>query len=129
MTNHITSLFNPIQDGFFGGCSRMRRAKKAPSLKSITHILQWWNLTQLYLIERISKKKYESRDIPLKFCWNHHFFTRNYQILLYQEIQILVPFWYIIPNSFNFSWVFRDFFDKHGQNFDDTSKNVCPRPS
>ena len=36
--------FNPIQDGHFWGCSWMGMgmgwAKKAPSLKSVTHILQ-----------------------------------------------------------------------------------------
>ena len=34
------------------------------------------------------------------------FFTRNQQILLHQEMQIYIVFWYIISNSFNFSWVF-----------------------
>ena len=34
------------------------------------------------------QKLYESRDTPLEFCWHQHFFTRNQQILLYQEIQI-----------------------------------------
>ena len=46
---------NPIQDGFFWGYSRMWEeggggVKRLPTfLKSVTHILQWWNLTQLYL--------------------------------------------------------------------------------
>ena len=31
-------------------------AKRPPSLKSFTHILQWWNLVQLYLTYKISKK-------------------------------------------------------------------------
>ena len=31
---------------------------------------------------------YESRDTPPDFYWHQHFFTRNLQILLYQEIQI-----------------------------------------
>ena len=31
---------------------------------------------------------YESRDTPLEFCWDQHFFTGYQQILLYQEIQI-----------------------------------------
>ena len=32
---------NPVKDGLFPGCSRMGgAAKKAPSLKSVTHILQ-----------------------------------------------------------------------------------------
>ena len=34
------------------------------------------------------QKTYESRDIPLEFCWHQYFFTGNQQILLYQEIQI-----------------------------------------
>ena len=33
-------------------------------------------------------KMYESSDAPLEFCWHQNFFTRNQQILLYQEIQI-----------------------------------------
>ena len=40
---------NPIQDGLFQGCSRMGVAKKPPSLKSFTDILQWVNLAQLYI--------------------------------------------------------------------------------
>ena len=35
---------------------------------------------------------------------------------------------YIISNSFKFSWVFKDFFNKHCYNFDDVSKNGYPRP-
>ena len=31
--------------------------------------------------------------------------------------------WYIISNSFNLFWVFKDFLDKHACNFDDVSKN------
>ena len=49
---------------------------------------------------------YESHDTPLEFCWHQHFFTRNQQILLHQEMQMYIAFWYIISNSFNFSWVF-----------------------
>ena len=41
--------FNSIQDGLFGGCLRIEGAKKPPSLEFVTHILQWWNLAQLYL--------------------------------------------------------------------------------
>ena len=48
----------------------------------------------------------ESHDTPLEFCWHQHFFTRNQQILLHQEMQMYIAFWYIISNSFNFSWVF-----------------------
>ena len=37
-----------------------------------------------------------------------------------------IAFWYMISNSFNFSWNFGDFFNKPGYNFDDASKNGCP---
>ena len=40
--------FNSIQDGDFWGCSWMEGSKKVPSLKSVTYILQLWNLAQLY---------------------------------------------------------------------------------
>ena len=41
--------------GIFGAVHGWGRAKKAPSLKSVTHILQWWNLAQIYLAQRRSK--------------------------------------------------------------------------
>ena len=65
--NHWLPVFNPIQDGLFRGCSRMGRgSKKAPpSLKFITHILQWWNLAQLYLTQRRSKKYMNHVTHPL----------------------------------------------------------------
>ena len=49
---------NPIQDGHFRGCSLMGGAfcLLPPCLKSATHILQWWNLAQLYLTLWRSKK-------------------------------------------------------------------------
>ena len=37
------NYFNPIQDGLFGDCSRI-----GGPVKSVTHILQQWNLAQLY---------------------------------------------------------------------------------
>ena len=69
-----------------------------------------------------------SRDTPLEY-WYQHFLNRSQQILLYQEIHIKIAFWYIISNSFNFSWVLKDSFNKHGYNFDDVSKNGYLRPS
>ena len=43
---------NPIQDGLFQGCLQMGALFAPPlprpsSLKSVTHILQWWNFAQL----------------------------------------------------------------------------------
>ena len=51
---------NPIQDGLFRGCSRA-----PPSLKSVTHILQWWNLANLCLTQRWSKKYMNRVTLPL----------------------------------------------------------------
>ena len=59
------------------------------------------------------QKIYKSRDTSLEFCWHQHFFKENQRILLHQEIQIQIRFWYIISNSFNFSWVFNNCFNKH----------------
>ena len=78
----IPLSINPIQGGHFQGCSRMGGAKRPPSLISVTHILQLWNLAQLYLTYRRSKKyinhvtqPMSSADISIfspeisKFCY------------------------------------------------------------
>ena len=77
--------------------------KGPPSLKSVTDILQWWNtwhtpwvLLTLAFFQRKSANLATSRNTD-KDC--------------------------IISNSFNFFKVFKDFFNKHGYNFDDVSKN------
>ena len=54
----------------------------------------------------------ESHDTPIEFCKNQHFFMANQQILLYQEIQTHIAFWYIISNSFNFFVGFNDCFSR-----------------
>ena len=67
----------------------------------------------------------ESLGTPLDFCWHQHFFTANQQVLLYQEIQIYIVFWYVNSSSFNLLWVFKDnmIFNKYGWNFDNVSTN------
>ena len=102
--------------------------ERSSSIKSVTHILLWWNSAVIPYLKKI-QKTYKSHDTPLEFYWHQQFFTRNQQNLLYQEIQIQIAFWYIISNSFNFSRVFKHCFNKHGYNFDDGSKNGWPRPS
>ena len=54
---------------------------------------------------------------------HQHDFTGN------QEMQIQIPFWYTISNSFKVFRVFKDCFDKHGYNLDDVSKNRNSRSS
>ena len=63
--------------------------QKVPPLHKICHsyptMMKLGTLTPyLKKIEKI----YKSRDTPLEFYWHQQFFTRNWQILLYQEIQI-----------------------------------------
>ena len=45
-SNEILTLF---RTGLFGAAEGLGVAKRPPSLKSVTDILQWWNLAQLYL--------------------------------------------------------------------------------
>ena len=56
--------------------------KWPPSLKSVTHIIHWWNLTFIPYQNKI-QKIHKSCDAPLKFCWDQHFFTENQQFLVY----------------------------------------------
>ena len=86
-------------------------APPSPFLKSVTHILQWWNSTVIPCLKKI-QKLYESRDTPLEFYWHQQFFNGNHQVLLYREIHVLIAFRYIMSNFFNFSWVFKDCFNK-----------------
>ena len=115
--------------GIFGA-AHWWGSQKGPSLPKICHtnptIMKLG--TVLPYVKKI-QKIHKSRDIPPEFCWNQHFFTGNQQIVLYQEIKIQIAFWYIISNSFNFSWVFNGFFNKPRYNFDDISKKGYPRPS
>ena len=80
---------NPIQDGHFRGCLRIGgEAKRAP-VPLICHIYPTMLKldTVIPYLKKI-QKIYQSLDTPLDFWWHQHFFVRNQQILLYQEIQI-----------------------------------------
>ena len=106
---------NLIQDGLFRGCSGMRGGeggKNAPFSENLSHISYndgTWNSSTL------SKKDPKYIWITwhiLEFCWHQQFFKGNQQILLYQEIHVEIAFCYKISNSFNFSWVFKNCFNK-----------------
>ena len=120
--------FNPYQDGLFRDCSRIggRGGGKKTPLPKICHTYPtMMKLGTVIPYLKKFQKLYESRDKPLEFCWHQHFlfcwhqhfFTRNLQILLYQEIQISIPFRYILSKSSNFFWVFKDCFNKRGSKF------------
>ena len=73
----IVSLnVNPIQDGHFRGCSRMRGegAKRPPSLKSVTHTKICHTYPTMMKIGTVIsylkkiQKIYEPRDTPSEFC-------------------------------------------------------------
>ena len=102
--------------GFFGAAHGWGGPKRPP-LPKICHTYPTTIKlgTVIPYLKKI-QKIYESCDTPLEFCWHQHFFTENQQILLCQEIQIKIAFWYIISNSFNIFWVFKDYFNKHGHN-------------
>ena len=115
--------------GIFGAAHRwVGGPKRPPSLKSVTHILQWWNLAVVPSLKKI-QKIYELRNTPTEFCWHQHFpseiskfcYFKKYRYRLHFSIQFLI--------FFNFSWVFKDFFNKPSYNFDDVGKNGYPRPS
>ena len=89
--NHITmlSVINPIEDAIFRGCSRIGEGGKKVPLPKICHTYPaMMKLDAVIPHLKNIRKLFESRDTPLEFCWHHHFFTENHQILLYQEIQI-----------------------------------------
>ena len=66
-----------------------RGQKGPPSIKYVRPILQWWNfLPYSFTLGKKIRKKYKSWSTPLEVCWQQHFFTRNQEILLYQEILI-----------------------------------------
>ena len=97
------SVLTLFRMGFFGAAHGLGGAKRSKKCINTRHTL-WILLTSA-------------------------FFTRNQQIFVYQEIQIYIAFWCAIFNSFNFFWVFKDFFNKRGYNFDDVSKNGYSKPS
>ena len=81
----------PYSDGPFRSCLRTGGGEQkapAPSLKSATYIHTYSTLMKLGTVIPYLRKIqeiYKSRDTPLEFCWHQHFFTRNQQILVYQE--------------------------------------------
>ena len=91
--------------GFFGAargwgvCGGRELLNRSPSLKSVTHILQWWNLAQLYLTKRRSKKYMNHVTYPLSSA-DSIFFRKsaNFVILRNKEIDNTLTFWYIFSN-------------------------------
>ena len=103
----------------------MGGSKRNPSsIKAVTHILQWWNLARLYFSQRKSKKymnhlthHLSSTDISI--------FSPEFSKFCYITKYRFIAFWYIISIYFNFSWVFIDCYNKHGQNWNKGYYVIC----
>ena len=114
--------------GLFGtahGC----RDQKGPHTYNLSHISCNNETWHSYTWPKEDLKNVWVTRYTFESCWHQHFLTVNQQILLYQEMQIKTAYWYIISSCFNLFWVFQHFFNKHGCNFDDVSKNSYSRPS
>ena len=98
---------------------------KSPFLKSDTHVLQWWNLAQSYLTYRRSKEYRIKWHTPWVLLTSGFFHQKsaNFAISRNTDTECIV---FIIFNSFNFFWVFKDCFNKHGYDFDDVRKMATP---
>ena len=55
-TSKFLKILTLFRMGFFRDAHGWGNQKGHPSLKSVTHIPQWWSLAQLYLISRRLKK-------------------------------------------------------------------------
>ena len=100
-SNSLTNIFsvNHIEDGSFqaahgSGCKSAHLHKIChtyPTMIKLSMVIPY--LTKVQHI-------YKSRGTHIKFCWHQYFFTKNQQLLLYQDIQIEIAFQYIIGDSF-----------------------------
>ena len=85
-----TKHLNLFRMGFFGAAYGWEGAKSPPpNLKSVTHILQWWNLAQLYVTYRRLKKhmNYVTHALTSgdKFCY-----IKKYRYRLHFGTQFLI---------------------------------------
>ena len=79
--------------GIFGAAHEWGRGAKKPSIPKIlgTYPTMMKLGTVIVYLKKI-QKIYKSRDTHPDFCQYQHLFTRNQQILLYQEMQIQIAF-------------------------------------
>ena len=115
--------------GIFGALHVWGGAKKATLTKMCHTYLAITKLDTVIPDLRKIPKIYKSRDTSLKFCWYQYFLSGNQQILIYQIIQIDIAFWFITSDFLIFFWVFKDFFHKLVNNFNNISKNGYSEPS
>ena len=74
--------------GFFGAADGWGGGFLAPVSKICHTHPAMMKLGTVIPYLRKTQEIYKSHDTSLEFCWHQHFFTRNQQILLHQEIQV-----------------------------------------
>ena len=120
--------------GFFRGAHGERGgggSKSTPTLKSVTHILQWWNLAQRRYLIPYTLPKEDPKNIWITWhtSWvllTSTFFHRKLASFAISRSTDIDLFWYIISIYFNFSSVFIGCYNKHVWNFDDVRKMATP---
>ena len=123
----------PIQDGHFQSCWRMgdqtgplpKICHTNPTIMNIGTVIPYLKKIQKYVNHVTLYENIWTRWVLLTSAFIH-WKSANFVISRNIDIDcILVHDFYFL----NFFWVFKDFFDKLGYNFDDVSKNCYPRPS
>ena len=95
--------FNPIQDGFWWGCSTMGRQKAPTHLPKIcpTYPTIMKIDTVTPYLKKI-QKIYESRKSSLDSCWHKHFFYQKSSTFVTSRNTDIDFISMLISNSFNF---------------------------
>ena len=74
--------------GFFGTAHGWGCQKGLRSLKSVTHILQWWNLTKLYLTQRRSKNIWIAWHTPSVLLTSASFHQKPANLAIWRNTDI-----------------------------------------
>ena len=82
--------------------------KRPLSLKSVSHILQWWNMVQLYITYIISKSCMSHVTHVLSYA-DLSFFHKKPAKFAISRNTYTDSVWYTISNTF---WVFKNFFKR-----------------
>ena len=107
----------------------VRRGKKVSPSLNLSHISYNHETWHSYTLPKEDPKNIWITWHTSSFLLTSAFSHWKFASLLFQEIQIQIPFWSIISNSFNYFWVFKDCFNKNGYSFDYVSKNSYSRHS
>ena len=105
--------------------------KKAPGPENLSHISYNEKPWRNYTLPKEDPKNIWITWHNLWVLLTSVFFRRkeaNFAISgnkPFDTYRLFHTFWYIISIYFNFSWVFKDCYNKHGQSFDDVCKNVA----